>query len=74
MLEKVLKKVKLPLSMATIEKLSTADTNTIFQFLISLKLVVDELELEKKVKLEENQNFPIYIISNDDMVQVLGNY
>lgn len=74
MLEKVLKKVKLPLSMATIEKLSTADTNTIFQFLISLKLVVNELELEKKVKLEENQNFPIYIISNDDMVQVLGNY
>lgn len=71
-LVKVLKKVKLPLSKATIEKLSAADTNTVCQFLKSLKLLVDELEREKKLKLEQNQNYPIYIIANDDMIQVQG--
>lgn len=71
-LVKVLKKVKLPLSMATIEKLSATDTNTVCQFLKSLKLVVDELEHEKKLKLEKTQNCPIYIIAKDDMIQVQG--
>ncbi|CAH1726503.1 unnamed protein product [Aphis gossypii] len=67
---KVLKKMKLPLSKETIEKLSMADPNTIFQFLKSLKLVVDELEYEKQLRLEKNQNCPLYIIINDEMIQV----
>jgi len=70
--QKVLKKVKLPISKETIEKLSTADPNTIFQFLKSLKLVVDELEHEKQLRLEKNQNCPLYIIVNDEMIQVTG--
>lgn len=70
--QKVLKKVKLPLSKETIEKLSTADPNTIFQFLKSLKLIVDELEHEKQLRLEKNQNCPLYIIVNDDIIQVTG--
>jgi len=69
---KVLKKVKLQLSKETIEKLSTADPNTIFQFLKSLKLVVDELEHEKQLRLEKNQNCPLYIIVKDEMIQVTG--
>lgn len=64
--------MKLPLSKDTIEKLSTADTNTICQFLKSLKLVIDEFEHEKQLKLEKNQKFPAYIISNDNMIQVNG--
>ncbi|XP_001949398.1 uncharacterized protein LOC100165532 [Acyrthosiphon pisum] len=70
---KVLKKVKLPISKETIEKLSTADPNTIFQFLKSLKLVVDEFEHEKQLRLEKNQNCPLYIIVNDEMIQVTEN-
>lgn len=69
---KVLKKVKLQLSKDTIQKLSTADTNTICQFLKSLKLVVDEFEHEKQLKLEKKQKFPAYIISNDYMIEVDG--
>jgi len=70
--QKVLKKIKLPLSKETIDKLSMADPNTIFQFLKSLKLVVDELEHEKQLRLEKNQNCPLYIIINDEMIQVTG--
>lgn len=70
--QKVLKKMKLPLSKETIEKLSMADPNTIFQFLKSLKLVIDELEHEKQLRLEKNQNCPLYIIINDEMIQVTG--
>lgn len=64
--------MKLPLSKETIEKLSMADPNTIFQFLKSLKLVVDELEHEKQLRLEKNQNCPLHIIINDEMIQVTG--
>jgi len=70
--QKVLKKVKLQISKETIEKLSTADPNTIFQFLKSLKVVVDELEHEKQLRLEKDQNCPLYIIVNDKMIQVTG--
>ncbi|XP_026806195.1 sperm flagellar protein 1-like [Rhopalosiphum maidis] len=70
---KVLKKVKLPLSKETIEKLSMADPNTIFQFLKSLKVVIDELEHEKQLRLEKNQNCPLYIIVKDEMIQVTEN-
>jgi|UniRef100_A0A2S2QVP2 hypothetical protein len=70
---KVLKKVKLPLSRATIEKLSTADPRNIFQFLSSLKFVIEELEREKKIEFEKTQISPLYIIANDDMIQVSGN-
>lgn len=67
--------MKLPLTKATIEKLSTADTNTICQFLKSLKHVVDEFEHEQQLKLELSQkNCPVYIIANDDMIEVSGIY
>lgn len=69
---KVLKKVKLPLSKTTIEKLSAADSNTICQFLKSLKYKVDEFEHKKQLKFENDQNCPVYIIVNDDMIQVSG--
>jgi len=64
--------MKLPLSKTTIEKLSTADTNTIYQFLTSLKHAVDKLECKKQLKLEKTQNFPVYMIVDDDMVQISG--
>lgn len=64
--------MKLPLSKTTIEKLSTADKNAIIQFLKSLKYIVDEFEHKKQLKLENEQNCPVYIIMNDDMVQVSG--
>lgn len=67
-----MKKIKLPLSKATIEKLSTADTCTVYQFLTSLKRAVDELECKKQLELEKNQHFPVYAIVNDDMIQVSG--
>ncbi|KAL5239196.1 hypothetical protein ACI65C_006606 [Semiaphis heraclei] len=47
-----------------------ADANTILQFLKSLKLVVDKFEHEKQFKLERNQNCALYVIDNDEIVQV----
>lgn len=47
-----------------------ADANTILQFLKSLKLVVDKFEHEKQLKLERNQNCALYVIDNDEIVQV----
>lgn len=67
-----MKRINLPLSKTTIEKLSTANTDTICQFLKNLKCVIDELEHQKQLKLENNQNFPLFIISNGDMIQVSG--
>jgi len=72
MLMKVLKKMKLSLSKSTIEKLSNADTSTIYQFLTSLKHAVDEFECKKQRKLEKNQHFPVYMIVDNDMIQVSG--
>lgn len=56
--------------MEAIEKLSMADANIILQFLKSLKLVVDKFEHEKQLKLERNQNCALYVIDNDEIVQV----
>lgn len=46
--------------------------NTICQFLKSLKHVIDDSEHEKQLKLENDRQFPVYIVVNDDMVQVSG--
>jgi len=65
-------KLKLSLSKATIEKLSTADTNAVCLFLKNLKTVIDEFEHEKQLEFEKSQYCPLYIIFNEDMIQVSG--
>lgn len=70
--KKVLKKLKLPLSKAIIEKLSIADAQTVSQFLTNLKTMVDKFEQDKELELENSQHFPFYIVENGDMIQVSG--
>jgi len=55
-----------------IEKLSIADKNTILQFLNALKLLIDKIEYEKQLELERNRNCPLYVIDNDEIIQVTG--
>ncbi|XP_050534855.1 sperm flagellar protein 1-like isoform X1 [Daktulosphaira vitifoliae] len=67
---KVLRKLKLTLSEETIKKLSASNMDTIHKFLKLLKNSVDKLEKEKRLILECSQKHPLYIIENEDMIQV----
>lgn len=70
--KKVLKKLKISLSKSTIEKLSIADANAVCRLLKSLKTVVDKHENEKQQELENSQKHPVYVIVDEDMVQLAG--
>lgn len=68
----MLKKLNISLSKRNIEKLSIADADAVCRLLKSLKAVVDKHESEKQLELENSQKHPVYVLVDEDMVQIAG--